>query len=193
MTVGQRIKKARERAGITQVELGEKIGVSGVAIMRYEKDQRQPRIEQFQAIAIALGVDVNWLMNGYTLEQRDQAMKDYVARRFTEAELDKRLWDSYGAMTVEGKGKVVDYAEDILLRYRAEMPSQPPPAPPEGQIPPSPQRAQRSPQTAQRRRRRGNRRDTVQGTSAKSKTFENVGKKIAPGVTQGETETDSRT
>lgn len=100
--------------------------------MRYEKDQRQPRIEQFQAIAIALGVDVNWLMNGYTLEQRDQAMKDYVARRFTEAELDKRLWDSYGAMTVEGKGKVVDYAEDILLRYRAEMPSQPPPAPPEG-------------------------------------------------------------
>lgn len=140
MTVGQRIKKARERAGITQVELGEKIGVSGVAIMRYEKDQRQPRIEQFQAIAIALGVDVNWLMNGYTLEQRDQAMKDYVVRRFTEAELDKRLRDSYGAMTVEGKGKVVDYAEDILLRYRAETAPQPPagasrdtaPASPEG-------------------------------------------------------------
>lgn len=100
--------------------------------MRYEKDQRQPRIEQFQAIAIALGVDVNWLMNGYTLEQRDQAMKDYVARRFTEAELDKRLRDSYGAMTVEGKGKVVDYAEDILLRYRAEMPSQPSEASQEG-------------------------------------------------------------
>lgn len=62
MTIGERIKAAREQAGITQVELGEKIGVSGVAIMRYEKNARQPRLEQLQAIATALGVSVGHLL-----------------------------------------------------------------------------------------------------------------------------------
>lgn len=85
LSFGQRIKAAREQAGITQVELGEKVGVSGVAIMRYEKGTRQPRLEQFQRIASVLSVDVNWLMHGQTLEERDQVWKDQVARRFEEA------------------------------------------------------------------------------------------------------------
>lgn len=62
MTMGQLIKAARERAGMTQEELGKKIGVTGVAIMRYEKGQRQPRLAQLQAIAAALGVGVAQLM-----------------------------------------------------------------------------------------------------------------------------------
>lgn len=56
MTFGERIKEAREKSGMTQVELGEKVGVSGVAIMRYEKGTREPRIEQLRAIADALEV-----------------------------------------------------------------------------------------------------------------------------------------
>lgn len=66
MTIGERIKAAREQAGITQVELGEKIGVSGVAIMRYEKNARQPRIEQLQAIAAALDVSPLYLLGDET-------------------------------------------------------------------------------------------------------------------------------
>lgn len=56
MTIGDRIKAAREKAQMTQSELGNRIGVSGVAIMRYEKNQRQPRLEQLQRIADALGI-----------------------------------------------------------------------------------------------------------------------------------------
>lgn len=62
MTTGQLIKEARERAGLTQDELGKKIGVTGVAVMRYEKGQRQPRIEQLRAIAAALGVPIAQLL-----------------------------------------------------------------------------------------------------------------------------------
>ena len=61
---GARIKSAREQAHMTQEDLGRSVGVSGVTIMRYEKCQRQPRIEQFHALAAALNVDVNWLING---------------------------------------------------------------------------------------------------------------------------------
>ncbi len=62
MKVGQHIRQARELANMTQAELGEKIGVSGVAIMRYEKGTRQPRIEQLQAIADALNVSPFYLL-----------------------------------------------------------------------------------------------------------------------------------
>nr|WP_325304047.1 helix-turn-helix transcriptional regulator [uncultured Oscillibacter sp.] len=152
MSFGQRIKAAREQAGITQVELGEKVGVSGVAIMRYEKGTRQPRLEQFQRIASVLSVDVNWLMHGQTLEERDQARKDYVARRFAEAELSKRLQDSYCLLTLEGKEKVVDCAEIMaeIPRYRRQAPPESPPAPagdtPEGKDTPAAQDAPEGPE-----------------------------------------------
>lgn len=57
MTVsGKMIKEAREKARLTQEQLGEMLGVTGVTIMRYEKGQRQPRFEQIEAIAAALNV-----------------------------------------------------------------------------------------------------------------------------------------
>lgn len=61
MNLGELIKAAREKAGMTQVELGKKVGVSGVAIMRYEKGLREPRIEQLRAIADALEVPTFYL------------------------------------------------------------------------------------------------------------------------------------
>lgn len=67
MTVGEQIKALRENAGLTQTELGEKVGVSGVAIMRYEKNKRQPRIEHLQRIADALEVPVTDLFDNEPL------------------------------------------------------------------------------------------------------------------------------
>lgn len=119
MTIGERIRDIRKEKGLTQQTLGQLLGVTQATVGQYETNPNPPKIETLQRIAAALGVDVNLLISGQTLERRDQGMKDYVARRFTEAELDTRLQDSYGAMTVEGKGKVVSYAEDILPRYRA--------------------------------------------------------------------------
>lgn len=92
-TYGSRIKAARESANLTQEGLGQKLGVTGVTIMRYEKNQREPRQDQFKRLAAALNVDVNWLMNGYTLEQRDQRWKDFVAQRFREARIAQGIYD----------------------------------------------------------------------------------------------------
>ena len=139
MSFGQRIKAAREQAGITQVELGEKVGVSGVAIMRYEKGTRQPRLEQFQRIASVLGVDVNWLMHGQTLEQRDQAWKDRVARRFEEANAWKegkdRLNIAFDSLNPSGQQEAVKRVEELaeVPRYRRQNPPESPPAPQKGQ------------------------------------------------------------
>lgn len=56
--IGTLIKAAREAANLTQEQLGEMIGTTGVSIMRYEKGLRNPRLELLTAIADALSVDV---------------------------------------------------------------------------------------------------------------------------------------
>lgn len=63
-TIGDRIKICREREKMTQEELGKRVGVTGVAIMRYEKGTRQPRPEQLQRIAAALNVSAGFLLDG---------------------------------------------------------------------------------------------------------------------------------
>ena len=116
-TYGSRIKAARESANLTQEGLGQKLGVTGVTIMRYEKNQREPRQDQFKRLAAALNVDVNWLMNGYTLEQRDQASKDYVKERFTEAKEWKTRLDEIG----QDLGKLNDEGQVEAVKRVKEL------------------------------------------------------------------------
>lgn len=56
MTTGQRIQQARKKAGLTQKELGEKLGVSVSFIAQYETDKRKPKKETLEKIAGALDV-----------------------------------------------------------------------------------------------------------------------------------------
>lgn len=64
MNVGENIRNARKRAGLTQEQLGEKVGVTGVTIMRYEKEQREPRHKQLEALAKAINIPVETLLTG---------------------------------------------------------------------------------------------------------------------------------
>lgn len=78
MNIGARIKEARENAKMTQTELGNKIGVSGVAIMRYEKNQRQPRLDQLQQIADALEVPFYSLLIVKSTDTEFKLVQDYL-------------------------------------------------------------------------------------------------------------------
>lgn len=80
MSTGERIKAARNKAGLKQSELAEKLGVAVITIGQYERGKRQPRLEQLQAIAAALDVSVNYLL-GLTPEEQDtlQYIENYVA------------------------------------------------------------------------------------------------------------------
>ena len=64
VTVGQRIKTARKNAGLTQKELGEKIGVSFQAIAQWETGARNPKHESLKRISDAIGCNFYWLLFG---------------------------------------------------------------------------------------------------------------------------------
>ena len=147
MTIGQRIKEARKSTGLTQRELAERSGTATGTIQQYELGKRQPRIEQLKSIASALDVDVNWLMNGYTLEERDQAWKDKVARRFEEANSWKegkdRINVAFDSLNTSGQQEAVKRVEELteVPRYRRQEPAGASPASPKGTDTPAAQDA----------------------------------------------------
>ena len=103
--LGDNIKKYRKEAGLSQDELGEKAGVSGVAIGRYEAGTREPKYGVVLAIAEALGVDAFDLygLERLTDEQKHDLFDDRVRLL--------RIWD---VMNDEGQKKVLGYAQDLL-------------------------------------------------------------------------------
>lgn len=56
-TLGKQLKALRIKNGMTQEQLAEKLNTTKAAISRYERDQRQPRLEQISEIAQILGAN----------------------------------------------------------------------------------------------------------------------------------------
>ena len=59
--VGNRIRRIRSEKGITQAELGERVGLNADRVQKYENGARKPKAEMLQRIAAALGVSLQAL------------------------------------------------------------------------------------------------------------------------------------
>ena len=69
--IGKRLKRARTAAGLSMVELGRRVGVSGYMIRKYEHDERMPDFETYWNLSQALQVPRGYLMRPVSLELRD--------------------------------------------------------------------------------------------------------------------------
>lgn len=78
MSIGENIRLHRKEKGLTQEELGELVGISGVAVMRYEKGQREPKQETLLKIAKALGVHLRDLIDQSIWEEFDTQHSEAV-------------------------------------------------------------------------------------------------------------------
>jgi transcriptional regulator with XRE-family HTH domain len=136
---GERIKEARRNAKMTQDALGEAIGVTGVTIMRYEKNQREPGFEQLQAIADATGVTLWFLMgaddrtldifkrlDAEFMEARQASEETLLAEQLADAaEIDiwqrlddqgRKLFSAFYDLNDKGQEAAIDY-----VQYLAEQ------------------------------------------------------------------------
>lgn len=68
---GAVIRRLRESSGLTQTELGERIGVSGKTVSKWETARGLPDISLIEPLASALGVSVLELMSGSTVINRN--------------------------------------------------------------------------------------------------------------------------
>ena len=123
MTIGERIKQARKAKGLTQKQLGDLSNTSEGTVRQYEIGKRQPRLEQLQAIAAALGVPTVDLLGPYDgppLPGLVDGDKMEEVEPFHYSPSQARANAAMNQMNPEGQGKVADYAEDILPRYRRQ-------------------------------------------------------------------------
>ena len=62
--LGERLFEARDRAGFTLRELGQRSGVSWSAISAIEKGRQSATVETIERLALALGVRPSWVAFG---------------------------------------------------------------------------------------------------------------------------------
>jgi len=65
-TIGDRVRKARESAGLSQQQLADATGMARSGIVKIEGPESRPRRTSLIAIAMATGVDLTWLQTGET-------------------------------------------------------------------------------------------------------------------------------
>jgi len=70
--IGKRLKHARDRAGLSQQKVADRIGLSDVGYGGFERADRQISIEYLFALSEILGQSVSWLLGldtGLTTEE----------------------------------------------------------------------------------------------------------------------------
>ncbi len=70
-SVGQRLRRARERRALSQRDLARLSGVAYTTIARLERDRHRPIPSTVRKLAAALGVDPAWLLFGEGEETHD--------------------------------------------------------------------------------------------------------------------------
>lgn len=77
--VGRFLAKLRREAGLTQAALGERLGVTGKTVSRWECANYMPDIEMFAALSRLYGISINELLAGERLTDAARAASCPVA------------------------------------------------------------------------------------------------------------------
>jgi transcriptional regulator with XRE-family HTH domain len=87
MMTGDLIKEARLRAGLTQAELGARLGKAQSVIARWERDAVSPSLEMVRDIVRACGLELTFFMSKFddsNVTIIDQHLRMTPAERFTD-------------------------------------------------------------------------------------------------------------
>ncbi len=90
---GERLKRVREAAGLSQASLGKKAGVTQDTVWGIESGKRKPHPSTLRKLAVALGVTPEWLMGEGEEEGPDPAAVLLALIRGREARLCEAIED----------------------------------------------------------------------------------------------------
>lgn len=90
LTIGQRIAVKRRELGLSQIALGEQMGVSRQSISKWESDGAIPEIDKLIALSKLFGVSVGWLLG---------VENDAGPEADTDTEFTDREWEIIDRLT----------------------------------------------------------------------------------------------
>lgn len=126
MLIGEKIKKYRKAAGLTQKELGEKLSISQQQIAQYENGTRKPKIETLSRISNSLNIDLITLTENVSDWYDDSWSKLMTLKKIAEHEDDEEqknldfLTYYFTALNSRGQKKALDQVEMLtkIPEYR---------------------------------------------------------------------------
>ena len=129
MKIGERIREFRKQAGLTQKELGERMGVSNVNIGQYERGLRNPRLPQLKKIADALNIPFDLLVSDKVDELVDASRKMNALDIFTQTEFEEKLEHIHYNLVAENDtficytdtNSTISMSEDDIKRIDAQV------------------------------------------------------------------------
>lgn len=138
MEFNERLRVSRKEKGLTQVDLAEKAGIAVNSVRLYESGKVTPKLDAMRKLADALEIDINWLLNGFTLKEHDEefiqrlqgkgdvSARDLYLKKHPDDEPAKekapqsdvdRLMEGLNAESIR---KLREYAELLLLGQDAQ-------------------------------------------------------------------------
>lgn len=112
MTTGQLIKAARKKAGMTQKELGAKLGVAYQTLAQWENDLRNPKLDTLQRIAAALGVPVQELISDWEAVDKEEFKDVFIYGKGLTTPKD-RIDAALDRLNDEGQEKAAERVEEL--------------------------------------------------------------------------------
>lgn len=98
MSFGERLRKLREKAGLSRDELATKLQLSYWAVAKYEKGERKPDIETVKKIATLLHTTMGYLLGEDEKQPQEVTpsdLKGLIRLRFAKSNLPKHIKDHH--------------------------------------------------------------------------------------------------
>ena len=138
--LGERLRLARSRAGLTQQDAAERLDLARTTLIALEKGQRRLRAEELKAMADVYGISINALLRpsaalvslvprfrAMAADEKDTAdaallLNDLAASQYElESMLGIPFRPNYPAERPVGSGDVREQAEDVAMEIRQKL------------------------------------------------------------------------
>ena len=117
--IGEKIRKVRKTAHLTQKELAKLSGIAEITIRKYENNERNPKKEQIEKIAKALNMNPFEIM-GYDYWDESKDVKKLATEVKLLNDIEKEygsksaiLIENYNLLNEIGKEKALEYVSDL--------------------------------------------------------------------------------
>lgn len=91
MTFGEKLQKLRQKAGMSQDALAERLDVSRQAVSRWERDETMPETDKVVALADLFGVTTDYLLRQSAEEPQEAEATAAAPRKDSGRDILERL------------------------------------------------------------------------------------------------------
>ena len=115
--VNFRIKELRKTLKLTQTAFAEKIGLTGAAITRIEKGERNPSEQTFLSICREFRVNYFWLTEGKgeMFTSTPETVVEELVEQYDLDDIDKKIIEKYLELDAEQRKVLKEYLKSVFV------------------------------------------------------------------------------